>query len=66
MHKDSALIGPDQYIEVDEKTPCLNVIIIDGGGLYFTQNSPKQFRIYLIFVINDGVLQAGTEAAPFN
>nr|DBA24045.1 TPA: hypothetical protein GDO54_011748 [Pyxicephalus adspersus] len=59
-----AVITKGQTILLDQSTPVLKMLLIQGGTLIFDE-ADIELQAENILITDDGVLQIGTEAAPF-
>ncbi|XP_068094025.1 fibrocystin-L-like [Hyperolius riggenbachi] len=59
-----AVITKGQTILLDQSTPVLKMLLIQGGTLVFDE-ADIELQAENILITDNGVLQVGTEAAPF-
>ncbi|XP_040210575.1 fibrocystin-L-like [Rana temporaria] len=59
-----AVITEGQTILLDQSTPVLKMLLIQGGTLVFDEAN-IELRAENILITDNGVMQVGTEAAPF-
>ncbi|XP_040210574.1 fibrocystin-L-like [Rana temporaria] len=59
-----AVITKGQTILLDQSTPVLKMLLIQGGTLVFDE-ADIELRAENILITDNGVMQVGTEAAPF-
>ncbi|XP_031760464.1 fibrocystin-L [Xenopus tropicalis] len=59
-----AVITQGQTILLDQSTPVLKMLLIQGGSLIFDE-ADIELRAENILITNGGLLQIGTEDAPF-
>ncbi|XP_068094022.1 fibrocystin-L-like isoform X1 [Hyperolius riggenbachi] len=59
-----AVITQGQTILLDQSTPVLKMLLIQGGTLIFDE-ADIELQAENILITDNGVLQIGTEAAPF-
>ncbi|XP_043922184.1 fibrocystin-L [Protopterus annectens] len=59
-----AVITEGQTILLDQSTPVLKMLLIQGGKLVFDE-ADIELQAENILIANGGILQIGTEAAPF-
>ncbi|VDP87119.1 unnamed protein product [Echinostoma caproni] len=49
---------------LDQDTPVLTMVLINGGMLFFDPTKDVELKARYIIIINNGTLQIGTEAEP--
>ncbi|XP_004640150.1 fibrocystin-L [Octodon degus] len=59
-----AVITKGQILLLDQSTPVLKVLLIQGGTLIFDE-ADIELQAENILITDGGILQVGTEAAPF-
>ncbi|XP_021354106.1 fibrocystin-L-like [Mizuhopecten yessoensis] len=62
---DLVVIQAGQTIYLDTTTAVMKMILIQGGELIFDDNQDVELKSEIILVTDGGLLQVGTEQAPF-
>lgn len=54
---DIVVINQTQWVILDQDTPVLNTLLIDGGAVYFEPTKNVELKARYILIQNNGTLQ---------